>query len=66
MSVRWTSRSIPASTFYQYSCGGWKKANPIPPDRIFLERYAKLYEDNLVLLRVDPRTSGGREGSRRG
>ena len=22
----------PCVDFYQYSCGGWKKTNPIPPD----------------------------------
>jgi endothelin-converting enzyme/putative endopeptidase len=41
----------PCIDFYQYSCGGWKKANPIPPDRSSWSVYAKLYEDNLVLLR---------------
>jgi len=23
----------PCLNFYQYSCGGWKKNNPIPPDQ---------------------------------
>ena len=41
----------PCVDFYQYSCGGWKKANPIPPDRTSWGRYAQLYEDNLALLR---------------
>src|SRR5690242_892089 len=41
----------PCIDFYQYSCGGWKKANPIPPDRTSWGRYAQLYEDNLLLLR---------------
>ena len=41
----------PCVDFYQYSCGGWKKANPIPPDRTSWGRYGQLYEDNLVLLR---------------
>jgi putative endopeptidase len=42
----------PCVDFYQYSCGGWKKANPIPPDRTSWGVYAKLYEDNLALLRT--------------
>jgi endothelin-converting enzyme/putative endopeptidase len=41
----------PCADFYQYSCGGWKKANPVPADRTSWGRYAQLYEDNLVLLR---------------
>jgi endothelin-converting enzyme/putative endopeptidase len=41
----------PCVDFYEYSCGGWKKANPIPPDRTSWGRYGQLYEDNLVLLR---------------
>lgn len=42
----------PCVDFYQYSCGGWKKANPIPPDRTSWSVYGKLYEDNLTLLRA--------------
>jgi putative endopeptidase len=41
----------PCVDFYTYSCGGWQKANPIPPDRTAWSVYAKLYEDNLQLLR---------------
>jgi endothelin-converting enzyme/putative endopeptidase len=41
----------PCVDFFRYSCGGWKRANPIPPDRTFWGVYAKLYEDNLGLLR---------------
>ncbi|MGH9510698.1 MAG: M13 family metallopeptidase [Terriglobales bacterium] len=41
----------PCVDFYQYSCGGWKKNNPIPPDQTSWSVYAKLYQDNLNFLR---------------
>ena len=37
--------------FYEYSCGGWRKMNPIPSDQTSWSVYAKLYEDNLNYLR---------------
>jgi len=41
----------PCVDFYEYSCGGWKKMNPIPPDQTSWSVYHKLYEDNLNYLR---------------
>ena len=41
----------PCVDFYAYSCGGWQKKNPIPPDQSSWSVYGKLYEDNLVYLR---------------
>jgi endothelin-converting enzyme/putative endopeptidase len=41
----------PCVDFYEYSCGGWIKANPIPPDQTSWTVYYKLYQDNLIFLR---------------
>jgi len=41
----------PCVDFYTYSCGGWQKKNPIPPDQTSWSVYAKLYVDNLQFLR---------------
>ena len=44
-------RSVdPCVDFYAYSCGGWRTANPIPPDQSRWSVYDKLYEDNLRYL----------------
>ncbi|MGC1451595.1 MAG: M13 family metallopeptidase, partial [Candidatus Sulfotelmatobacter sp.] len=41
----------PCVDLYHYSCGGWQKNNPIPPDQTSWSVYAKLYQDNLIFLR---------------
>jgi len=41
----------PCVDLYTYSCGGWQKKNPIPPDQTSWSVYGKLYQDNLVFLR---------------
>jgi endothelin-converting enzyme/putative endopeptidase len=41
----------PCVDFYEYSCGGWKKMNPVPSDQTSWSVYGKLYEDNLDYLR---------------
>lgn len=41
----------PCVDFYQYSCGGWQKKNPIPADQVSWGVYSKLYQDNLQFLR---------------
>jgi len=42
----------PCVNFYEYSCGGWKKNNPIPADQTSWSVYGKLYQDNLNFLRA--------------
>src|SRR5215471_15321045 len=58
-------RSVdPCVDFYRYSCGGWIKKNPIPPDQARWNVYSKLDEDNLRFLwgilqeAAQPRSSG--------
>jgi putative endopeptidase len=36
--------------FYQYTCGGWKKHNPIPPDQASWSVYSKLEDENQRFL----------------
>ena len=46
-------RSVdPCVDLYNYSCGGWQKKNPIPPDQTSWSVYGKLYQDNLNFLRT--------------
>ena len=40
----------PCVDFYQYSCGGWMKNNPIPPDQARWSVYGKLANDNQRYL----------------
>jgi putative endopeptidase len=40
----------PCVDFYQYSCGGWMKKNPIPSDQPGWSVYAKLATDNQRFL----------------
>jgi len=41
----------PCEDFYHYACGGWQKANPIPPDQVSWDVTRKMYEENLNFLR---------------
>jgi putative endopeptidase len=41
----------PCVDFYQYSCGGWLKQNPIPADQSSFGRDTELAERNRLILR---------------
>jgi endothelin-converting enzyme/putative endopeptidase len=45
-------RSIdPCVDFFAYSCGGWIKSNPIPPDQSSWDTYSKMQDENIGRLR---------------
>jgi len=52
LDVTSMDRSVdPCVDFFQYSCGGWIKSNPIPPDQSSWDTYAKMQDENRVRLR---------------
>src|SRR6266851_8847288 len=65
LDVKSMDRSAdPCVDFYQYSCGGWQKKNPIPPDQVSWSVYGKLYQDNLNFLRGILEQSASAKGQR--
>ena len=38
--------------FFKYSCGGWMKTNPIPPDQSSWDTYSKMQDENRGRLRL--------------
>jgi len=52
LDVTSMDRSIdPCVDFFKYSCGGWMKKNPIPPDQSSWDTYSKMQDENLGRLR---------------
>jgi putative endopeptidase len=52
LDVTSMDRSVdPCTDFFAYSCGGWIKQNPIPPDQSSWSVYSKLEDDNKTILR---------------
>src|SRR5467141_3507603 len=54
----------PCVDFYAYSCGGWIKKNPIPPDQATWGTYGKLEDDNRAQLRKILEEAGKANGER--
>jgi putative endopeptidase len=42
----------PCVDFYQYSCGGWVKENPIPQDESAYGRFSELMDENRLVLKA--------------
>ncbi|GAC1511689.1 MAG: M13 family metallopeptidase [Terriglobales bacterium] len=52
LDVRSMDTSVdPCSDFFTYSCGGWLKKNPIPPDQTSWSVYSKMADENKIILR---------------
>ncbi len=53
LDVTSMDRSVdPCVDFFAYSCGGWIKNNPIPPDQTSWDTYSKMQDENLTRLRA--------------
>ena len=55
----------PCENFYQYSCGGWVKQNPIPADESSYGRSNEIIDENQLVLKaiLEKAAAGGSERS---
>ena len=54
----------PCVDFFKYSCGGWIKNNPIPPDQSSWDLYSKMQDGNTERLRAILESASAPDASR--
>jgi putative endopeptidase len=65
LNIESMDRTIdPCVDFFQYSCGGWIKNNPIPPDQSSWDIYSKMQDENLSRLRQILEAASGPNSNR--
>jgi endothelin-converting enzyme/putative endopeptidase len=65
LDVTSMDRSVdPCVDFFAYSCGGWIKRNPIPPDQSSWDTYSKMQDENLGRLHAILEAASAPEASR--